>query len=75
MTLHLYEPPAAAIDWEGFHACVLATRWSRLVDLERDGFTHGVAWRMWNGKPVGLIPFLRTCKLMKIAPLSFLMER
>lgn len=76
MTLTLYAPPAAAIDWQAFSDCMMATRWSRPIDVERDtGLSHGVVHRAWHGKPIGVMPFLLLCKRMNIKPEGFLVER
>lgn len=74
--LHLSMPPPAMIDWQAFSDCVISTRWSRPIDLERDlNVSHNTAHRIWHGKPVGTVYFLLTCKRMGIPAENFLVER
>ena len=63
------------VDWDAFADCVCSTHWSRPVDLKREfGFSQSTVMSIWHGKPVGLTPFLRVCKRMKINPTEFLLE-
>lgn len=74
--MKLVEPPAAMIDWDSFADCVVSTNWSRPIDLRNQfGFAQSTTMAAWHGKPIGLLPFLRICKAMKISPMAFLMER
>jgi hypothetical protein len=75
--IKIYSPPAAAIDWQAFSDCIICTRWGSAYELWDDlGRTSkSTAYNAWNGKPIGLIPFLRICKKMRVDPTSFLMER
>lgn len=74
--MRIMEPPAAMIDWQAFGDCVISTCWMEPIEIERQlGLSHATAWRVWHGKPIGLIPFLRVCRAMKIPADSFLVER
>ncbi|MET0439169.1 MAG: helix-turn-helix domain-containing protein [Devosia sp.] len=51
----------------------MATNWSRPIDLKRQfGFSQSTVDSAWHGRPIGLAPFLRICRAMKISPLDFL---
>lgn len=61
------------IDWASFSDCIMATNWSRPIDLKRQfGFSQSTVDSAWHGRPIGLAPFLRICRAMKISPLDFL---
>lgn len=78
MSLQIYEPPVAMIDWAAFSDCIITNRWGSLAGFEQDmGLSHHMAFRAWHGHPIGVLPFLRICKraIPKLDPLSFLVER
>ena len=62
------------IDWERFHILVRA-RWHSRYAMQqslptiRSGSTQN---SLWQGKPVGLIPMLLTCRALGVNPDSFL---
>lgn len=63
------------IDWGAFTDCVLATNWSRPVDLQRQfGFSQSTTMAIWHARPVGLVPFLRVCRAMNIPATDFLAD-
>lgn len=61
------------IDWKSFTDCILCTNWSRPIDLKNQfGFSQSTTDNAWHGRPIGLVPFLRICRAMKISPADFL---
>src|SRR3546814_7615877 len=72
----IQSPPAVAIDWRYFWYCVRDT-WAKRFDMKKalPGLANSTLDNVWHGRPVGLIPFLRICKRMKMDPFKFLVER
>src|SRR3546814_4245517 len=72
----IQSPPAVAIDWRYFWYCVRDT-WAKRFDMKKalPGLANSTLDNVWHGRPVGLIPFLRICKRMKLDTLKFLVER
>lgn len=74
--LAIEEPPAAAIDWYLFKSAI-RLKWDARKDLaEATGLRSGATLQhAWDGKTIGLLPFLLICQRMGHNPLKFLMER
>ena len=63
------------IDWQAFADCICSTAWSRPVDLKNQlGLSQSTTMAAWHGKPIGLVPFLRICRAMKIEASNFLQD-
>lgn len=71
------EPPAAMIDWSQWTSDVkLNGRFTRPIHIkEMFGLSQSTVMAVWQGKPVGLIPFLRICKRLKLEATSYVVER
>lgn len=70
-------PPPAAIDWEMFARDVRKIgRITRPIHI-KEMFSFGsqsTVMAIWNGNPIGLIPYLRVCQMLKLPPLKYFME-
>ena len=75
--VRIYSPPAAAIDWAQFASDVKKEgRITKPIHIkEMFGFSQSTVMAVWQGKPVGLVPYLRICKRLKMSPTLYLMER
>ena len=73
----IVEPPAAVVDWSQWASDVkLEGRITRPIHIkEMFGFSQSTVMAIWQGKPVGLVPFLRVCKRLKMSPTKYLWER
>ena len=61
------------IDWEAFTDCILAANWSRPIEMKKQfGFSQSTVDAAWHGRPIGLVPFLRICREMRVPPTDFL---
>ena len=76
--MRIYEPPPVAIDWGMFANDVkLHGRITRPKHI-REMFGLGsqsTVMAVWQGKPVGLIPYLRICNQLKLNPFKYYVER
>ena len=74
----IVEPPAAAIDWHQRSSDVKRNgRCTKPIHI-RESFgirSQSTVQAIWQGKPVGLIPFLKVSKACKLNPFIYLMER
>lgn len=75
--IRIYSPPAAAIDWGSFASDVKKKgRITKPIHIkEMFGFSQSTVMAVWQGKSIGLIPYLRVCKRLKMSPTQYLMER
>ena len=72
----IIEPPAAAIDWNRFQYLVRETWPSPKVFRESMGLrSQATVMNAWNGKSIGLLPYLRICRKMGANPFACLIER
>src|SRR3546814_19519526 len=71
----IQSPPAVAIDWRYFWYCVRDT-WAKRFDMKKalPGLANSTLDNVWHGRPVGVLPFLRICKRMKMDPFKFRVE-
>lgn len=76
--MKIYSPPPAAIDWPMFASDVkLEGRITRPIHIREtfDLHSQSTVMAVWQGKPIGLIPYLRICKQLGLNPLKYFMER
>lgn len=75
MGIKIVEPPVAAIDWWNFGEDV-RRHWATPVLLHKQlGGGKVTAYNAHGHARVGVLPFLRICKMMQVNPFSYLMER
>lgn len=71
----IYEPPSHVIDWAKFSE-VVQGHWTLAHDIHKElGGGKVTAYRAWRGEPIGVIPFLRICKITLHDPYEFLVAR
>ena len=74
--IKIVEPPAVAIDWVMLTDNLRSEFKSRYrMQKEIPGLAASTANALWNGKSVGLIPFMRACIALGHDPFVYWMER
>lgn len=73
--MKIVEPPAAAVDWTMFGEAVRRSWETQYAMNKRMRFGGSTRNAAWHGKPLGVVPFLRLCKAMRVEATLFLMER
>lgn len=70
-------PPPIVMDWPKFAADVkLHGRMTRPIHIKEafDFGSQSTVMAVWQGKPIGLVPYLRICKQLKLNPLKYFTE-
>lgn len=70
-------PPPVVMDWAQFASDVkLKGRITKPIHIREmfDLRSQSTVMAIWRGQPIGLIPYLRVCKQLRLDPLRYFTE-